>query len=178
MKPLINFLTVPLFFLLSCSAQAQAPNSKEPDDLDRLRRNYIQRRADALRPVTAAYVTQLEALQKKLTQNNDLAGALLVSRELESIRQSSAQEGQGDLKKALIANTWSWTGKAGEKGVEMTFKDDGTVAHIGMHGTWQITALLEVTITVSDGAKVVLRFDASLNSYSQPGGKIRGRRWK
>lgn len=172
MKPFFKILTTTLLFSLSCS------NAKEPDDLDRLRRDYIRRRADALKPVTAGYVAQLEVLQKKLTQNNNLESAMFVQRELESIRESSAQEGQGDLKKALIANTWSWTGKAGEKGVEMTFKDDGTVGHIGMSGTWQITGLLEVTITVSGGEKVLLRFDASLNSYTQPGGKLRGRRWK
>ena len=68
--------------------------------------------------------------------------------------------------------------KAGEKGVAMTFKDDGTVSHIGMHGTWQITGPREVTISISNGDKAVLRFDSTFSSYDEAAGPIRGKRWQ
>jgi hypothetical protein len=174
---LLPILTLVLFLGVVAS-RAQAPNSKEPDDLDRLRKDYLQRRAEALRPVTTRYQADLETLLKKLTQRNDLEGALFVKKELEATRESSLQEAAGDLKKALLATKWSWTDEVGEKGVAMTFKDDGTVSHIGMRGTWQPTGPREVTITVSDGAKVVLRFDATFSSYNQADGSVRGRRWQ
>ena len=167
-----------VLFSATAASRAQAPNSKEPDDLDRLRKDYLQRRTEALRPVTTRYQADLENLLRKLTQKSDLEGALFVRKEMETTRENFLQEAAGDLKKALLATKWSWAGKAGEKGVPMTFNEDGTVSHIGMHGTWQLTGPREVTITVSDGAKVVLRFDSTLSTYGQAAGPIRGRRWQ
>ena len=173
-------LAVPIllaFLLFPGVSSAQSSAGKEPPELDRIRREYLQRRADAIKPIAATYQAQLESLLKKLTQNNDLEGALTIRRELDSLREGGALEIPGDLQKAILENKWSWTNKAGEKGVKMTFKDDGTVSHIGMHGTWDITGPRDVTIAISDRSKVVLRFDTNLTSYNQVGGAIRGRRW-
>jgi len=143
-----------------------------------MRQDYLQRRVDALQTITARYETDLEALLKKLTQNNDLDGALFVRKELEASRGAFAQESQADLKTALLATNGHGTSKA-EKGVAMTFQKGGSVSHIGMHGKWQITGPREVTITEStDGHNYVLRFNSMLSSYDQAAGPIHGRRWK
>jgi len=179
MKSHITLLSAVLVLsLTSLVLRAQAPNTKEPEDLARLRIEYGQRRVDALKPIMTWYEAQLEALQKKLTQSNDLDGALIVRRELESIREDSTKEGQEDLHTALLATKWSWADKQHGEGVAMTFHDDGTVSHIGMHGTWMITGPREVTITVSNGAKPVLRFDSELKSYYTTDGIVHGRQLK
>jgi len=149
---------------------------KEPDELERIRQTYLQRRTDALKPVNTWYQAQLDALQKKFTQTGNLDAALAIRHEMDWLRDSEA-DAPGDLHKAVLGSKWSWADKPNDKGVQMTFREDGTVSHIGMHGTWETTGPRDVTITVSDGAKVVLRFDVFMKSYYQVGGKIHGRIW-
>jgi len=158
---------------------AQAPPSKEPEELDRLRKTYQQKRTDALKPVMTWYENQLESLQKKMTQKGDLNGALSVRQELDAMKENALQESGEELKKALLVTPWSWTDKPNDKGVQVTFKNDGSVSHVGMRGTWKITGPREVTITDSNGTtKYVLRFDPKLSGYEQFGGQIRGRHWQ
>lgn len=158
---------------------AQVPLSKEPEELDRLRKTYQQKRADALKPVLTWYENQLESLQRKMTQKGDLNSALSVRQELDAMKEHALQESGEELKRVLLASPWSWTDKSNDKGVQVAFKDDGSVSHIGMRGTWKITGPREVTITDSNGTtKYVLRFDPKLTGYEQSGGLIRGRHWQ
>ena len=82
---------------------AQAPPSKEPEELDRLRKTYQQKRADAVEPVVTWYENQLETLQKKLTRKGDLDAALVVRQELDAMKENALQESGAELKKALPA---------------------------------------------------------------------------
>ena len=157
---------------------AQAPPSKEPEELDRLRKTYQQKRADALEPVVTWYENQLETLQKKLTRKGDLDAALVVRQELDAMKENALQESGAELKKALLATSWSWTDKPDDKGIQMTFKENGDVSHIGMRGKWKITGPREATIVDSTGIKIVLRFDEKLTAYERFGGAIQGRHWQ
>ena len=159
-----------------------APNTKEPDELSRLRRAHQQKRVDALKPVMTVYENQLVALQKKLTQKNDLDEALLVRNELEALKKSFVVELSWELTRSLLETSWSWTGEPRakrDKGVEMIFYDDGTVSHRGMRGTWHVTGPREILILESNTpGKYVLRFDSKFTAYEQAGGPIHGRRWQ
>ncbi|MDB5387139.1 MAG: hypothetical protein JWM11_2785 [Planctomycetaceae bacterium] len=158
--------------------QAQDAERNEPVELKSLKNSYQKQRVDALKTVTTWYETQLETLQKKYTQKGNLELALAMQKELKLFRESSLEENEGQIKKSLLASSWSWSERRTDKGVQMTFKDDPSVSHIGMRGSWKLTGNREVTITESTGEKRVLRFDQNLTEYQQVGGKINGRRWK
>lgn len=157
-----------------------ARNAKEPDELTRLRKIHQQKRIDALKPVMNGYENQLETLRKKLTLKNDLDGALLVRNELDALRESLTMELSWELTRALLSTTWSWSDKPNDRGVEMTFTDDGIVSHIGMRGTWQAVGPREITIQEIGGAKskFLMRFDPKITAYEQVGGPLHGRRWQ
>ena len=177
---------VALFALLSICVipslmlEAQTPATKETEELARLKNTFEQKRADALKPVNAWYETQLENARKKLTQKGDLEGALQVQNELKTFRESSLRESTDEFKKALLSTTWSWSEIPNDRGVEMTFKDEPTVSHIGMRGTWKITGPREVTL-IEGGVTHVFRFDQKITEYQKVGGTgkpIFGRRWQ
>lgn len=175
---LAPFATIFVFPFACGLLQGQAPNAKDPAELERLRSDYAKKSNDTTLPVTTWYQAQLEELQKKFIQSNNLEGALAVGKKLESVRLLALQASQGEFRKALLSTTWAWENIANGNIVEMTFKNDGTVSHIGMRGAWQISGIREVTISVAEGAKHVLRFDLHFNTYTETTGIVRGRRWK
>jgi len=77
------------------------------------------------------------------------------------------------LRTALLWSKWSW----GEPGVQMTFKDDDTVSHRGMHGRWRIASPRLVILTISNGDTMYLRFNASLTTYVSLGRGFGGDRF-
>jgi hypothetical protein len=156
----------------------KTPTTKEPAELVRMRKDYALRCDTALKPVNQKYLTDLDLLAKKLMQKNDLDGAMAVKKELDAARASGALDGMAELRKALLATHWSWVHKAGENGVEMKFSANGKVSHIGMHGTWKITGLRDVTITISSAEKRVLRFDTPMKSYAEVPTGGSGKIWK
>jgi hypothetical protein len=158
--------------------QAQGPDKKPADEIELLKAMYTKKRADALKPVASWYQAQLESMQKKYTQKGNLDGALGIQAEIKRFQEGSVDENDGLLKRALLRHTWSWSDSPTEKGIEMTFKDDPTVAHVGMHGNWKITGNREVTIIDSGNTKTVLRFDENVTEYRQVGGNLLGHRWK
>lgn len=146
-------------------------------ELGELTNAYEKRRAEALKPVKTWYQAQLETLQKKYVQNNDLEAAVMVKDELEVVRRELGDDNFPDLRIALLGNHWSWSSKPTDKGVEMTFFPDGKVSHIGMKGTWVISGARELTLVEDKGEKRILKFDASLKSYRQTNGQVYGKTW-
>jgi hypothetical protein len=86
---------------------AQAPAKGEPPELGQLYDAYDKRRAEALKPVKIWYQAQLEALQKKYTQNNHLDAAIMVKEELEALQLDATQDNFLELRKALLVSHWS-----------------------------------------------------------------------
>jgi hypothetical protein len=66
------------------------------------------------------------------------------------------------LRTALLSSKWSWPGPD----VQMSFREDGTVSHRGMHGIWKIASPRVVFLTVEKGESIRLHFDAKLTHYS------------
>jgi hypothetical protein len=166
------------WLVLASGPLAQTSASKEPDELARLRQQYHQRREAALKPVNASYRQQLELLLKSLMQRNQLDAALVVRKEIESLE--AIESGEADLRIALLHWKWSWSGDAKETDVFMDFRDDGTVSHRGMKGTWRIVGPREIKLVESDdtgGRTFKLRFNTALDSYeSVSGPTLQGKR--
>ena len=150
-----------IYALCLTSAFAQTTNTKEPGELVRLRQDYNQKRANALKPIDATYRQQLELLMRNLTSRNQLDAAILVRKELDELSTTDAEK--APLRKALLESKWSWNSPE----VVMTFKEDGTVSHIGMHGTWKITGRNEVKLVESGSRVRTFRFDEALQTYKQ-----------
>jgi hypothetical protein len=47
----------------------------------------------------------------------------------------------------------------------MDFREDGTVSHRGMHGTWSIVGPRDVKLVEDKGRTLILRFNAAYDSY-------------
>ena len=133
-------------------------------ELARLQQEFDRRRADALRPVGCWYRAELEALQQSASEQspeiqNEITKALALARE------TFWQDDQPELRQALLATSWLWRSADDAEGVATKFHSDGTVDHMGMHGTWRITGPCEITIRADEQEQFVLRFNASLSAY-------------
>ena len=148
------------------SAPAIITTIQPQPEIVRLQQEFERRRAEALRPVAAWYREQLETLQKKLFTEEPGSEAK-VAEVLKAAKEAFWQEDQPELKQALLRNTWLWRSDYDPHGVPVTFRCDGTVEHIGMHGTWRVSGPSEVTITTqdSDRGRYILRFNTSLSAY-------------
>jgi hypothetical protein len=69
------------------------------------------------------------------------------------------------LRTALMSSKWGWYGPD----VQMTFRDDGTVSHRGMHGRWTLASPRLVVLSISDGDTMYLHFNAELTHYTSLG---------
>lgn len=156
---------ITLFALLvtSTALLAQDAPTKEPEELKRLRQEYTQKREAALKPINASYKQKLELLINSLTQRNQLDSAVAVRKELENLTENIS--GKTGLRHALLQSKWSWTGGAKETDVFLDFREDGTVSHRGMNGTWTITGPNEIKLIENGGRTLILQFDARLESY-------------
>jgi hypothetical protein len=155
--------------------RAENAPPKEAEELVRMRQQYNQRREAALKPIVATYKQQLELLLKSLTQRGQLDDALSVRKELAGL--GDGDSGQVDLRTALLQWKWSWTGAAKETDVFMDFREDGTVSHRGMRGTWSIVGPRDVKLVENGGRTFVLRFNAACESYkSVVGPELHGQR--
>jgi len=161
-----SIIRLAVLALCVTGAFAQTPSQKEPDELVRLRQDYNLRRESALKPVEATYRQQLESLVRSLTSRGQLDAALLVRKELDALTDGGTDE--EPLRKALLESKWSWFGSDGQRDVVMTFAEDGTVSHRGMHGKWKITSPREVQIDSSQGL-LILHFDGPIKNYNRVG---------
>ena len=75
-----------------------------------------------------------------------------------------------------MQSDWLWRSHDDPQGVQMTFRCDHTVEHIGMQGTWRVSGPSEVTITTREKARYVLRFNTSLSAYEADRDEISGSR--
>jgi hypothetical protein len=147
----------------------------EPEELKRLRQEFNQKREAAQKPIDASYKQQLELLIKSLTQRNQLDAAIAVRGELDSL--AAGEGGRGELREALLKWKWSWTGKNRETDVFLDFREDGTVRHRGMHGTWSIIGPRQIKLIEDRGRTLIFQFDSNLESYKCiSGAELKGRR--
>ena len=146
-----------------------------PSELARLKQEFEKRRADALRPVATWYRAQLEALQRRLADEPP-ATQRAIAQALAAARETFWQDDQPELRQALLAAPWLWRSVLDADGVATTFHADGSVGHVGMRGTWQITGPCEVTIRTDDDGQFVLRFNASLSAYEADRRNVSGHR--
>lgn len=142
------------------SEVADAPATCQPGDLQRLNQEYERRRAEALRPVTAWYRAQLEALAKSLEKEGQA-----VAEARGKAAESSWQDDQPELRRALLRPGWIWRSEEDGDGVSLKFLEDGSAHHSGLNGTWRITGPNEVTVQPDNDGKYILRFDASLRTF-------------
>jgi hypothetical protein len=155
-------------------------HSKEPADLTTLREAFSLKAREAMKPVNAKFVADFDTLAKRMMQKGDLAGSVEAKASADALRPApgGGQDAMAELRKALLSNTWSWTGKPGDRGVEMTFKTDGTVSHRGMKAKWKITADRDVSLDFDNGDQMVLRFDTAMKSYQAVSREYRGVIWE
>jgi hypothetical protein len=66
-----------------------------------------------------------------------------------------------ELKAALLESKWTWH----DPGVVMTFKEDGSVSHRGMHGKWEIAGPRRVILKIDNGDVMTFRFNTTLTHY-------------
>jgi hypothetical protein len=163
----MNILLKSLAALALCVTEslAQAPASREPDELVRLRNAYNQKRADVLKPIEAGYRQQLEMLVRSLTSRNQLDAAILVRKELETLTSSGVDE--APLKRALLESKWSWAllKDKDDGSVQLTFLEDGTVSHRAMRGTWKIIGPRELKL-VEGGHERILQPGYAVHSLN------------
>lgn len=173
-SPKLRINVIATMFLVAAPLFAQDA-IKEPEELVRLRQQYTQKRDAALKPINTSYQQQLELLIKSFTQRNQLDAALAVRNELQAT--ATVDGSQAELRKALLQSKWSWTGGAKETDVFLDFRDDGTVSHRAMRGTWTIVGSRDVKLVENGGRTFVLRFNNTLENYkSVAGPELHGRR--
>jgi hypothetical protein len=158
--------------------QAGGPSQKDPEDLERLQTSFAKRRADTLKSTSAWYETQLQKLQAKYKEKDNVIGLESVENELNLLRENMVHENAAGFRAALLAGPWSWSSDPNVNGVKMTFRETPYVSHIGMGGDWKVTAARQVTIAPPGEPKIVLEFDEKVTEYRQTGGKTTGKRWK
>lgn len=167
MKP--TLLITCLFALIINTAFGE-PNDrtvtaqKPHRELARLHKEFTQRRTNALRSISIWYRAQLEALQQKHSVQppeiqTEIANALAIARE------TYWQDDQPELRQVLLAASWLWRSAEDADGVATSFHSDGTVDHLGLHGTWRITGPCEITIRADEHEQFILRFNASLSAF-------------
>jgi hypothetical protein len=161
---------------------AEEPAPSEPqavthgsvhEEIERLRHDFDRQRAKALRPVLGHYIAQLEALQKSLLERNRAAEGEIADA-LKAARDDFGQDDQPELRQAILGGGWIWRSDDDHNGVVAVFHADGSVEHIAMRGTWQITGPNEVTIATDGDGQYVLHFDASLRAFEGDQGGISG----
>jgi hypothetical protein len=160
---------------LSDPAIRTATTDQPSPELARLQQEFDRRRAEALRPVVTWYRAQLEALQRTLSEQPP-AAKTAITQALAAARETFWADDQPELKQALTTAPWLWRSSDDTEGVATTFRADGSVDHVGMHGTWRITGPCEVTIRTNDGEQFVLRFNASLTAYEADRSNVSGHR--
>src|SRR4051812_33435006 len=148
----IPFLLATAFVL--CSSLSPADEATPPTKLQKLNAAYERKRAEALRPVTAWYRAQLEALGREIQQEQ---------RQVEQAKRQLAEtfwaDDQPELRAALLGHRWVWRSELDGVGVPVEFAADGSVQHEGLHGTWKITGPSEITVQPEDDGAFVLRFN-------------------
>jgi hypothetical protein len=77
-----------------------------------------------------------------------------------------------ELKAALLESKWTWHGPD----VVMTFKEDGSVSHRGMHGKWEIAGPRRVILKIDNGDIMTFRFNTTLTHYVSLGRDFGGDR--
>jgi hypothetical protein len=154
----LNLLSLLTALLIGITTRTNAePASDSPvtaNSLEQLQAEYERRRADALRPVTAWYRAQLEILGHQLEE------------ERTKVAETFWQDDQPELKQTLLSPGWIWRSAEDAEGVALTFLNDGSVQHAGLHGTWKITGPSEVTVQPNDDDRFILRFNSSLKSFT------------
>lgn len=171
-------LTFPLGLATSVLLQAEAPPQKDPDDLAKLRASFEKRRADTLKSTASWYETQLQKLQAKYKEKDNVIAIERVDNELKLLRANMVHENAAGFRAAILASPWSWSSDPAVSGVKMTFREAPYVSHIGMGGDWKVTGPRQVTIAIPGEPNIVLEFDEKVTEYRQAGGKTAGKRWK
>jgi hypothetical protein len=109
-------------------------------DLQRLRAAAVPE----AQKLAANYVERLAALERKLTTQKDIAGALSVRQERESVQKA----GMNPLSPITVVGQWSYSHRGKKENRTYTFRGDGTWENsIRDFGTWKWTdqAKREVT---------------------------------
>jgi hypothetical protein len=171
----LSAFTTRLAFAEPAIGIGTATTDQPPSELARLQQEFDRRRAEALRPVASWYRAQLEALQRTLSDQPPVTQTA-IAKALAAARETFWQDDQPELKKALLAASWLWRSSDDAEGVATTFRADGSVEHVGMHGTWRITGPCEVTIQTDAHEQFVLRFNASLSAYEADRSNVSGHR--
>lgn len=66
-----------------------------------------------------------------------------------------------NLRSALLLFKWTWPGD----NAQMTFRDDGTVSHRGMHATWKLDSPHVITLQTDYGDTVRFHFNETLTHW-------------
>jgi hypothetical protein len=132
-------LALLLVTLLSVAAAAQTQPAV-PREMEALKARYEVDSQAALKPVKTRYEQQLQALMRSLTTKGDLAGALAVKNEIDSLKLAVSRNPVG---------YWRFG-----NGAAIEIKDDGSVAtskdETAARWSWSNSAKGELRIRWSD----------------------------
>lgn len=178
-RPFVAIL-LPCFVAASLHAET-AP--KETLELKSLREQYQGDIAAAVKPIQERYVLRLQTLLRTYTQHGDLAGALAVQQELDSLKAAKPEEdteGHRATKAAMIGGTWTWETALRGDATTIQFGSDGTGSHGARGNTkWRVTGENEVTITNPAKGTAVIHLEGDRKSFTGTGydGKaVKGKR--
>lgn len=94
---------------LAASATAQEPSKNEPKELTDLRGSWTRARTQATEPIDRKYVEALNTLKLRFTKAGQLAEALAIETELNSLKQPSTGTQDSESEPDLGASTdLSW----------------------------------------------------------------------
>ena len=132
----MKFLSVALVALTATAWPTLLQAADAAHDLDLLIADHDRAVAAALDPVNRRYVTQLESLQRRATQANDLETALKIKKMIDEIGDTLS----GGSARADVVGTWNFEFKATGAKVVMKFLIDGSWLETpgADKGTWEI----------------------------------------
>jgi hypothetical protein len=148
----MKFLPIAIALLLPTAARA----IEYGRELDALIQDHDRAAAAAVEPIHRRFRDQLETLQRRATQANDLETALRIKKMLEEMGDAAGGAAGGGFAKTDIVGNWTFENKAAGPGgpkVAYRFVADGSL-FVGAQkvGTWEIKGKqLEIVYTNNPG---------------------------
>lgn len=105
------------------------------EELDRLRSGYEEASGRAIKPLRDTYLRELNKILQARTRSSDLAGALAVKNEIESVEEEAGRTERDPIETCFVGRTW-----VSRSGTAFTFAEDGRcIRETGQRreGTWK-----------------------------------------
>jgi len=164
-------LALLILVLSECSLLAQADIAPaDTPELKALQSQYRIDVQDALRPVRERYIGQLQALIRSFTARGNLAAAVAVQAEIDSVKNSPSEEVGGgkrithrEIEKEVIGH-WTY----GSPNSWLGIRPDGKAYHEKAVLTWTVNAEKSVVLTdpARPGQHATLLFDSRVESFT------------